>query len=103
MGQTYIEPSFDDRLISASLQAYGKLSEPAVVVKVREADQGVAKDAIEAARSKFKDAFGKDGPDATLDTKAFLPAAGTEKEGENSWYALSSFCSDVAPCFTRYY
>lgn len=57
-------------------------------MKVREADQGVAKDAIEAARSKFKDAFGKDGPDATLDTKAFLPAAGTEKEGENSWYAL---------------
>lgn len=66
------------------VQAYGKLSEPAVLVKVREADQGVAKDAIEAARSKFKDAFGKDGPDATLDTKAFLPAAGTEKEGENS-------------------
>ena len=67
------------------MQAYAKLSEPAVVVKVREADQGVAKDAIEAARTKYKDAFGKDGPDATLDTKTFLPPAGTDKEGENSW------------------
>ena len=67
------------------VQAFAKLSEPAVLVKVREADQGVAKDAIEAARSKFKDAFGKDGPDATLDTKTFLPSAGSDKEGESSW------------------
>ena len=54
-------------------------------MKVREADQGVAKEAIEAARTKFKDAFGKDSPDATLDTKTFLASAGTDKEGENSW------------------
>ena len=70
---------------AAHLQAYAKLSEPAVLVKVREADQGLAKEAIEAARTKFKDAFGKDGPDATLDTKTFLASAGTDKEGENSW------------------
>ena len=58
-----------------------------MTVKVREADQGLAKDAIESAKSKFKDAFGKDAPSATLDTKTFLPPAGDGKEGEeeNSW------------------
>lgn len=69
------------------MQAYAKLSEPTVIVKVREADQSLAKEAIEAAKSKFKDAFGKDAPSASLDTKNFLPAAGDGKEGEeeNSW------------------
>lgn len=69
------------------MQAYAKLSEPTVIVKVREADQSLAEEAIEAAKSKFKDAFGKDAPAASLDTKNFLPAAGDGKEGEeeNSW------------------
>ena len=69
------------------MQAYAKLSEPTVIVKVREADQSLANEAIEAAKSKFKDAFGKDAPSASLDTKNFLPAAGDGKEGEeeNSW------------------
>lgn len=71
--------------LAVRVQAFAKLSEPAVTVKVRDADQGLAKDALEAARSKFKDAFGKDGPDATLDTKSFLPAASSGKEGEDSW------------------
>lgn len=64
------------------VQAFAKLSEPTVIVKVREADQGLAKEAIEEARRKFKDAFGKDGPTANLDTKNFLPPAGDGKEGE---------------------
>ena len=69
------------------MQAYAKLSEPAVIVKVREADQGLAKEALEAARSKFKDAFGKDAPEASIETKTFLPPANSGKEGEeeNSW------------------
>ncbi|KAL3147417.1 hypothetical protein ABBQ38_014481 [Trebouxia sp. C0009 RCD-2024] len=66
------------------VQAFAKLSEPSVIVKVRDADQGLAKDALEDARSKFKGAFGKDGPDAKLDTKSFLPAASSGKEGEDS-------------------
>lgn len=72
---------------SYALQAYAKLSEPTVTVKVREADQGLAKEAIESAKSKYKDAFGKDAPSATLDTKNFLAPAGDGKEGEeeNSW------------------
>ena len=69
------------------VQAFAKLQEPTVVVKVRQADQSLAKDAIEAAGNKFKDAFGKDGPSATLDSKNFLPPAGDGKEGEgeSSW------------------
>lgn len=73
------------------LQAYAKLSEPTVLVKVREADQSLAKEAIEAAKSKFKDAFGKDAPSASLDTKNFLPPAGDGKEGEEE----NSCCGGV--------
>ncbi len=56
-------------------------------MKVREADQGLAKDAIEYANSKYKDAFGKDAPSVSLDSKNFLPPAGDGKEGEeeSSW------------------
>lgn len=71
--------------LAMHVQAFAKLSEPSVIVKVRDADQGLAKDALEDARSKFKGAFGKDGPDAKLDTKSFLPAASSGKEGEDSW------------------
>ena len=69
------------------MQAFAKLAEPSVVVKVREADQSLTKDALEAARSKYKDTFGRDGPETSLDTQNFLPPAGTGKEGEeeNSW------------------
>lgn len=69
------------------MQAFAKLSEDKVTVKVREADQGLAKEAIESARSKYKDAFSRDGPTANVDTQTFLPAGPTGKEGEaeSSW------------------
>ena len=69
------------------MQAFAKLSESQVTVKVREADQGLAKEAIESARSKYKDAFKKDGPTASVDTRNFLPAGptGNEGEAESSW------------------
>lgn len=58
-----------------------------MTVKVREADQGIAKEALESARSKYKDAFKREGPTANLDAQNFLPAGptGSEGEDENSW------------------
>lgn len=79
-----------------AVQAFAKLSESKVTVKVREADQGLAKEAIEAARKKYADAFSRDGPTATLDTKTFLPAGATGKEGEaeNTWCAFTAMHAD---------
>lgn len=71
------------------MQGLGKLLEPEVVIRVREVDKDLAKEAVEGAKSKFKEAFkGAQAPNISIDSQKYLPPPPSENNHDDeadSW------------------
>lgn len=96
--QTYLGKIADDKklykalLVDLLVQALFKLNEPSAIVKVREVDLPLAKDAIDQAKAKYQQVYGKPCPGTTLDTTNFLapPPTGAAVVDE---YDAVDYCS----------
>ena len=79
--------------------------EPEVVVRVRECDKDLVKEAAEGAKTKFKEAFKGTTCNVTIDSSRYLPPPPSGKdhdEAADSWFVpfslLNSSTSLTAPC-----
>ena len=65
--------------------------EDKLLVRGREQDIPLVKDAVEAAKSKAKKVLGREAPDITVSTEDYLPAGNDSSNDEgSSWYAQHS-------------
>ncbi|KAK9786795.1 hypothetical protein WJX73_001527 [Symbiochloris irregularis] len=65
-------------------QAMGKLMEPEVVVRVRECDKELVKEAAEGAKTKFKEAFKGATCNITVDSSNYLPPPPSGKDHDEA-------------------
>lgn len=65
------------------VQAMYKLQEPSQIVQCREADVKVIEACVPKAQEKYKNVYGTDAPQLTIDRKHFLPAAAESQEQED--------------------
>lgn len=82
--------AYEKLLVKLTVQAYGKIAEPSVLVRFREVDAKLADKVIAAAADEFKKAYGKEAPKAGLDEAHPLPPPPTKDttgEGFSTWYA----------------
>ena len=59
-----------------------KLMEPEVVVRVRECDKDLVKEAVDGAKSKFQETFKGKTVTVSIDTEKYLAPPPSEKNGE---------------------
>lgn len=80
------------------LQAAEKLMEKSVVVIGREEDAALVKEAAEAAKGKWKQAFKHEAPQINVSTDEYLPSGSKGKSDDDdvTWYCpLSMLCIRV--------
>lgn len=66
------------------VQASAKLREKSVLVYGREKDIPLVKEAIEAAKGKYKQVYNSEAPEITLSTDSYLPPAANGSKDEES-------------------
>lgn len=70
-------------IVDLLCQAMKKMADPSMIVQCRKEDLTVVEKQLSAAQARFKQTYGTDAPQLTLDRQHFLPPGAKSKEEED--------------------